>query len=123
MEDPSGKKDPMSKKKSNPSGIVYSTDPDFRLGEDGYQERPTLAPAEQRLKVRLDTRQRAGKAVTVVEGFEGRKEDLQELGKRLRVFCGSGGSIKQGELIIQGDHRSKLVPWLIQNGFTRTRQA
>ena len=89
----------MSKKKiSVISGLVYSTDPNFKLEEDqetGTQE--TLAPAKQRLKIRLDTKHRGGKTVTLVEGFIGKEEDLEELGKKIKTFCGTGGSVKDGQ--------------------------
>jgi translation initiation factor 1 len=111
----------MSKKKSNSNGIIYSTDPDFRLEEDSPAE-ITLLPQQQRLKVRLDTKQRAGKAVTLIEGFSGRKEDLEDLGKKLKATCGTGGSAKDGEIIIQGDQRDKVTQWLVKNGYTCTKR-
>jgi translation initiation factor 1 len=111
----------MSKKKPNEQGIVYSTDPDFRLEED---ESPleTLAPKQQKLKVRLDTKQRAGKAVSLVEGFSGNTDDLEALGKKLKTHCGTGGSVKDGLIIIQGDQRDKIVQWLLKNGYTAAKR-
>jgi translation initiation factor 1 len=111
----------MSKRKSNGNGIIYSTDPSFRLEEDSTPE-STLPPQQQKLKVRLDTKQRAGKAVTLIEGFSGRKEDLEELGKKLKATCGTGGSAKDGEIIIQGDQRDKIMQWLTKNGYTSTKR-
>jgi translation initiation factor 1 len=111
----------MSKKKSNSNGIIYSTDPAFRLEEDSPAE-VTLPAQQQRLKVRLDTKQRAGKAVTLIEGFSGRKEDLEDLGKKLKATCGTGGSAKDGEIIIQGDQRDKVTQWLTKNGYTSTKR-
>jgi translation initiation factor 1 len=111
----------MSKKKSNSNGIIYSTDPGFRLEEDSPAE-VTLPPQQQKLKVRLETKQRAGKAVTLVEGFSGRKEDLEDLGKKLKATCGTGGSAKDGEIIVQGDQRDKVTQWLIKNGYTSTKR-
>jgi len=111
----------MSKKKPNSSGIVYSTNPDFRIEEDVYQEE-TLAPRAQKLRVRLDTKQRAGKAVTLVEGFLGRAEDLEDLGKKLKGYCGTGGSVKDGLIIIQGDQRDKVLQWLLKNGFVKSKK-
>lgn len=113
----------MSKKnKPDNRGFVYSTDPNFSF-EPEQDSQETLPPAQQRLRVRLDTKQRAGKAVTLVEGFVGTKEDLEALGKKLKNLCGSGGSAKDGEIIVQGDHRQKVVQWLINNGYKQTKQA
>ncbi len=113
----------MKKKKLNNSdGIIFSTDPDFKLEADKEPENETLQPALQKLKVRLDTKQRAGKAVTLVSGFTGEENGLEELGKRLKNFCGTGGSVKEGEVIIQGDQRDKVMQWLIKNGFEKTRK-
>lgn len=107
----------MSKKnKADNRGFVYSTDPDFKF-EEPEQHTETLPAAQQKLKVRLDTKQRAGKAVTLVEGFSGTDEDLQELGKKLKAFCGTGGSAKDGEIIVQGDQRDKVLQWLLKQGY------
>ncbi len=102
----------MSKKKSSSSGIVYSTDPNYSYREEAPREQATLAPAEQRLRVKLDTKQRAGKTVTVVEGFVGMEADLEKLGKELKTKCGTGGSVKDGLVLIQGDYRDKVLQWL-----------
>ncbi|MBS1659582.1 MAG: translation initiation factor [Bacteroidetes bacterium] len=112
----------MSKKKANSSGIVYSTDPDFRQEEDAPAEE-TLPAKQQKLRVRLDTRQRAGKAVTLIEGFIGKKEDLEDLGKKLKTHCGTGGSVKDGEILVQGDQRDKITQWLISKGYTSTKRS
>ena len=99
----------MSKKtKPDSKGFVYSTDPSFRFENESGPAPETLAPEQQKLRILLDTRQRAGKAVTLVTGFVGRDEDLEELGKKAKQFCGTGGSVKDGEIIIQGDQREKL---------------
>jgi len=112
----------MSKKnKPDTRGFVYSTDPDFRFEvEQGSTE--TLLPAQQKLKVRLDTRHRAGKAVTLVEGFIGKEDELEDLGKKLKSFCGTGGSAKEGEIIIQGDQREKVMQWLVKNGYKNVKR-
>ncbi|WP_341841885.1 translation initiation factor [Chitinophaga caseinilytica] len=102
----------MSKKKSASNGIVYSTDPNFSYPQEPTEEAATLAPAEQRLRVKLDTKQRAGKTVTVVEGFVGTEADLEKLGKELKTKCGTGGSVKDGLVLIQGDYRDKVLQWL-----------
>ncbi|MBS1603365.1 MAG: translation initiation factor [Bacteroidetes bacterium] len=111
----------MSKKKTGSSGIVYSTDPDFRM-EDNAPVEETLPAKQQRLRVRLDTRQRAGKAVTLVGGFAGKKEDLEGLGKKLKTHCGTGGSVKDGEIIVQGDQRDRITQWLLNNGYSSTKR-
>lgn len=111
----------MSKKKPNSNGIVYSTDPDFRMDEETAPEE-TLPPKQQKLRVRLDTKQRAGKAVTLVQGFSGTGEDLEQLGKQLKTHCGTGGSVKEGEIIIQGDQRDKICQWLLAKGFSSTKR-
>lgn len=111
----------MSRKKPNDNGIVYSTDPGFKMEEDLPLEE-TRSPKQQKLRVRLDTKQRAGKAVTLVEGFEGKEEDREELGKKLKTFCGTGGSVKDGLIIVQGDQRDKLLSWLLKNGFTSAKR-
>lgn len=112
----------MSKKKPNSTGIVYSTNPDFRLDEDMPLEE-TLSPRAQKLRIRLDTKQRAGKAVTLVEGFAGRTEDLEDLGKRLKAHCGTGGSAKDGLIIVQGDQRDKILQWLLKNDYSSSKKA
>lgn len=112
----------MSKKnKPDSRGIVYSTDPNFKF-EEAKNERETLPAAEQRLKIRLDTKHRAGKAVTLIEGFIGTEEDLQDFGKKLKTFCGTGGSAKEGEIIIQGDQRDRVMQWLTKNGYRQIRK-
>jgi translation initiation factor 1 len=111
----------MNKKKLNSlSGLVFSTNPDL-MKEEEPEELHTLAPAMQRLKVRIDKKQRAGKTVTLVEGFEGSEEDLAELGKKLKTKCGAGGSAKDGIIIIQGDYREKIITWLKDWGYNNTR--
>jgi len=107
----------MSKKQSSSNGIVYSTDPDFQLGPDGTQVKETLMPAKQPLKIRLDTKQRGGKAVTLVEGFAGKQDDLEKLGKQVKTYCGTGGAVKDWQIMIQGDQREKVLSWLKKNGY------
>jgi len=74
------------------------------------------------LKVRLDTKHRAGKAVTLIEGFTGTDEDLQALGKKIKAFCGTGGSAKDGDIIMQGDQREKVLQWLKKNGYSQSKK-
>ena len=112
----------MSKKnKPDQRGFVYSTDPGFRFEEDSANVN-TLKPEQQKLKVRLDTKHRAGKAVTLVDGFAGTNDDLQDLGKNLKTFCGTGGSAKEGEIIVQGDQRDKVLQWLLKNGYKQSKK-
>lgn len=110
------KKNSGKKQQPDNYGFVYSTDPGFKF-DDAQDAVETLPPAQQKLKVRLDTKHRAGKAVTLVDGFAGTEEDLQELGKKLKSFCGTGGSAKDGEIIVQGDQREKVLQWLQKNGY------
>lgn len=107
----------MSKKKHNPGGIVYSTDPNFSTGPDQSSEEATLPPAQQQLRVKLDTKQRAGKVVTLVDGFIGTASDLEQLGKELKTKCGTGGSAKDGQILIQGDYKDKVLKWLQDWGY------
>jgi translation initiation factor 1 len=113
----------MSKKnKPDARGFVFSTDPSFRFEEEEQLPQDTLSPAQQKLRIKLDTKQRAGKAVTLVTGFTGKEEDLEDLGKKLKNFCGTGGSVKDNEAIIQGDQRDKVLQWLLKNGYSNTKK-
>lgn len=112
----------MSKKHKNISGIVFSTDPDFKYNELREENFETLPPGQQQLKVRLETKHRAGKAVTLIENFSGKEEDKVILGKLLKSFCGTGGSVKEGEILVQGDQRDKVLQWLYKNGYTKARK-
>lgn len=102
-------------------GVVYSTDPNFQYQTDEEQEQETLPPEKQRLIVRIDRRQRAGKQVTLIEGFVGTQEDLAALAKTLKTKCGVGGSAKDGEITIQGDLRDKVVELLTRLGYKAKR--
>ena len=113
----------MSKKnKPDSQGYVYSTDPNFSFKEEQANSE-TLPPAQQKLRIRLDTKKRAGKAVTLILGFIGKETDLEELGKKIKNYCGTGGSAKDGEIIIQGDQREKVLQWLLKNGYTNSKKA
>lgn len=112
----------MSKKRSNSSGLVYSTDPNFKLPEENTDDINTLPPAQQYLRVKLDSKQRAGKIVTLIQGFEGKEADLEDLGRKLKSYCGTGGSVKDNEIIIQGDNRDKILVWLHKQGFTKAKK-
>ena len=104
-------------KKERSDGLVYSTDPGFRRAEDPDEE-TSLPPAQQKLRVWLDKKMRAGKVVTLVNGFRGSSSDLESLGKKLKSFCGAGGSVKDGEIIVQGDHREKVLAFLRKAGYS-----
>lgn len=104
----------MSKKNKNIQGVVYSTDPNFSYQFEQEEISETLANEKQHLKVIIDKKQRAGKSVTLVKGFVGKTEDLEALGKMLKNKCGVGGSVKEGEILIQGDFRDKIA-LLLQN--------
>lgn len=106
------------KKKLN---IVYSTNPDFEYQQDETPQEETLAKEKQLLRIKLDNKQRRGKAVTLVTGFVGQDEDLNELGKLLKVKCGVGGSVKDGEIIVQGNMRNKVLEILQKEGYKKAR--
>lgn len=115
----------MSKKKSglqSLEGLVYSTDPDFKLDDTNDSGQETVAPAKQPLKILLDKKQRAGKKVTLIDGFIGSDADREELGKKLKAFCGTGGSAKDGEILVQGDNRDKVLQWLQKNGYSLAKK-
>lgn len=97
--------------------IVYSTNPDFKFEVDEEEEVETLPPAKQQLRVSLDKRNRNGKSVTLVTGFVGSADDLHSLAKRLKTKCGVGGSDKDGEILIQGDFRQKVLDLLLTDGY------
>jgi translation initiation factor 1 len=104
-------------KKPKYKGVVYSTDPNFRYQTEEEAEADTLPPAQQKLRVQLDRKQRKGKEVTLITGFVGTDADLAELAKALKTKCGVGGSSKNGEIIIQGDQRPKVTEHLKSAGY------
>ncbi|WP_306642169.1 translation initiation factor [Sanyastnella coralliicola] len=110
----SGKKDRVN--------VVYSTNPDFNYESEESFEEETLPPSEQLLYVSLDRKQRKGKTVTLIEGFVGASEDLSDLGKTLKGKCGVGGNTKDGEILLQGDHRDKVMNLLNEMGYKTKRK-
>lgn len=115
----------MAKKNKNRrSGIVFSTNPDFEYQyDDGNDSEETLEPSAQKLRVMIDRKQRKGKEVTLVTGFIGNEDDLKDLGKFLKSKCGVGGSVKEGEIIVQGNQRDKVVQLLLDKGYSQTKKA
>jgi translation initiation factor 1 len=101
---------------------VYSTNPNFAYEFEQSDDLQTLPPQQQRLYVSIDRKQRAGKEVTLVEGFVGAEEDLKDLGKLLKSKCGVGGSVKDQEILIQGNFKQKIFDLLLKEGFSQTKQ-
>lgn len=102
-------------------GVVFSTNPDFKYETAVTQEEETLPASRQRLVVRIDRHCRGGKQVTIVEGFRGSQADLADLGRMLKVKLGVGGSAKDGEIVIQGDFRDRVVELLTKSGYNARR--
>lgn len=101
--------------------VVYSTNPDFGYEKDDDNEQVTIEKNKQNLRVSIDKKNRGGKVVTLITGFTGTDNDLKELGKLLKSKCGVGGSAKDGEIIVQGDFKTKVTELLIKEGYTRTK--
>jgi len=112
----------MAKKDKDKLGIVYSTDPAFNY-EQEEEVVEDIAKDRQQLRVSLDRKQRKGKEVTLVTGFIGTTETLETLGKMLKTKCGVGGSVKNGEIILQGDFKTKVLDLLKQEGYSKTKIA
>lgn len=102
-------------------GVVFSTNPEFKYQNEGEEEKQTLEPRHQNLKVSLDRKRRNGKNVTLISGFAGTDDDLKSLGKMLKTKCGVGGTVKDGEIIIQGDFCTKVMDILIKEGYKAKR--
>lgn len=101
--------------------IVYSTNPDFQYSTDEMEENETIPKQQQRLRVSIEKNHRGGKTVTLVKNFTGTAEDMKELGKILKTKCGVGGSVKDGEIIVQGDFKEKVIDILKKEGYTQTK--
>lgn len=102
-------------------GVVFSTNPDYKYITEEKEESATLPPERQRLVVRIDRHARGGKQVTLVQGFVGKDTDLSELGRSLKVKLGVGGSAKDGEIVVQGDFRDRVVDLLVKMGYNAKR--
>lgn len=113
----------MNKKnKTDIRGFVYSTDPQFEFVHNN-ETKATLPPEKQKLTIHLDTRHRGGKTVTIIKGFIGTEDDCTLLGKQLKQYCGTGGSVKDAEIIIQGDQRDKILQWLHKYSYQLSKKA
>ena len=112
----------MAKKQQKVQNVVYSTNPNFAYEFEQSDDKQTLPPQQQRLYVSIDRKQRAGKEVTLIEGFVGAEDDLKDLGKLLKSKCGVGGSVKDYEILIQGNFKQKIFDLLLKEGFSQTKQ-
>lgn len=101
--------------------VVYSTNPDYKYESENVEGTETPEPGKQKLRVQLDRKNRGGKVVTLITGFVGTDEDLKDLGKLLKTKCGVGGSAKEGEIIVQGDFKQKILELLKKEGYTQTK--
>jgi len=109
--------DKRSKKFNSLEGIVFSTNPEQQYQNYNHIEEDTPDPKSQDLRISLDKKQRAGKAVTLITGFKGSLNDLEGLGKKLKQKCGVGGSVKSGAILIQGDFMAKIIDILVADGY------
>ncbi|HNQ66892.1 MAG TPA: translation initiation factor [Bacteroidales bacterium] len=107
----------MKNDRKNREGIVYSTNKNFIYNTNEPEETETLEPSKQKLKIFIDRKQRKGKSVVIISGFIGKNDDLESLGKEIKTKCGTGGSVKDGEIIIQGEMLDKVKGYLISKGF------
>jgi len=111
------------KNKKKRIGVVFSTNPDFEYQNQENSNIESLEPQQQRLRVLIDRKKRRGKEVTLIIGFEGSDDDLKDLGKMLKSKCGVGGSVKDGEIIVQGNQRDKVMKLLLDAGYSQTKKS
>ena len=102
-------------------GVVYSTNPDYEYNFDEPKNESAPANKQQNLRVMIDRKARKGKAVTLISGYQGSTNDIENLGKWLKKKCGVGGSVKNREILIQGDHKKKVIDMLIKEGYVNTK--
>lgn len=112
----------MGKNSKKLKNVVYSTNPNFSYDDEEETEEETLENNKQLLYVSIDRKQRKGKDVTLIEGFIGTEDDLKDLGKQLKSSCGVGGTVKDGDIMIQGNHRDKVMELLEKEGFRTKRK-
>lgn len=120
-EEPNDNREKTDIERKKRIGIVYSTNPDYEYSDDSQEEADTLPKNQQKLRLNMERAGRGGKTVTLVKGFVGSEDDITSLCKLLKQKCGVGGSVKDGEIIIQGDHRQRLVEILKKEGYTQTK--
>ena len=120
-EEPNDNKEKTDIDRKKRVGVVYSTNPDYEYSDDSQEEADTLPKNQQKLRLNMERAGRGGKTVTLVKGFVGSDKDINALCKLLKQKCGVGGSVKDGEIIIQGDHRHRLVEILKKEGYTQTK--
>ena len=120
-EEPNDNKEKTEIDRKKRIGVVYSTNPDYEYSDDSQEESDTLPKNQQKLRLNMERAGRGGKTVTLVKGFVGSEEDITALSKLLKQKCGVGGSVKDGEIIIQGDHRQRLVEILKKEGFCQVK--
>lgn len=120
-EEPNDNKEKTEIDRKKRIGVVYSTNPDYEYSDDSQEEADTLPKNQQKLRLNMERAGRGGKTVTLVKGFVGSDKDITALSKLLKQKCGVGGSVKDGEIIIQGDHRQRLVEILKKEGFCQAK--
>lgn len=120
-EEPNDNKEKTEIDRKKRIGVVYSTNPDYEYSDDSQEESDTLPKNQQKLRLNMERAGRGCKTATLVKGFVGSEEDITALSKLLKQKCGVGGSVKDGEIIIQGDHRQRLVEILKKEGYTQTK--
>ena len=120
-EEPNDNKEKTEIDRKKRIGVVYSTNPDYEYSDDSQEESDTLPKNQQKLRLNMERAGRGGKTVTLVKGFVGSDKDINALCKLLKQKCGVGGSVKDGEIIIQGDHRQRLIEILKKEGYTQTK--